>query len=87
MKSYFSTFYKSTYWLLVYHLTYVDDGSVMTWGWGEHGQLGFGDTNDQASPRVVNLNHEHAKKPSVTKVYCGSGFTFVVKRHAVNYQN
>nr|GMD16954.1 ultraviolet-B receptor UVR8 isoform X1 [Ipomoea batatas] len=60
----------------------ADDGSVMTWGWGEHGQLGFGDTNDEAGPRVVSLSHEHAKKPSVAKVYCGSGFTFVVKKHA-----
>ncbi|XP_031100037.1 ultraviolet-B receptor UVR8 isoform X1 [Ipomoea triloba] len=66
----------------VYRLTYVDDGSVMTWGWGEHGQLGFGDTNDEAGPRVVSLSHEHAKKPSIAKVYCGSGFTFVVKKHA-----
>nr|GMD18252.1 ultraviolet-B receptor UVR8 isoform X2 [Ipomoea batatas] len=81
-KSRFSTFYKSMHWLLVYRLTYVDDGSVMTWGWGEHGQLGFGDTNDEAGPRVVSLSHEHTKKPSIAKVYCGSGFTFVVKKHA-----
>ncbi|RAL40062.1 unnamed protein product [Cuscuta campestris] len=66
----------------------TDDGSVMTWGWGEHGQLGMGDTNDQALPQVVTIlgNYKHAKKPFVAKVYCGSGFTFVIKKKAVNYQ-
>ncbi|CAH9087451.1 unnamed protein product [Cuscuta epithymum] len=62
----------------------TDDGSVMTWGWGEHGQLGLGDTNDQASPQVVSTNnnmYKHVKKPFVVEVYCGSGFTFVIKRH------
>ncbi|XP_070043931.1 ultraviolet-B receptor UVR8 isoform X1 [Nicotiana tomentosiformis] len=31
----------------------TDDGSVMTWGWGEHGQLGLGDTDDQTDPQIV----------------------------------
>ncbi|CAH9115277.1 unnamed protein product [Cuscuta europaea] len=62
----------------------TDDGSVMTWGWGEHGQLGLGDANDQASPQVVSTSnnmYKHVKKPFVVNVYCGSGFTFVIKRH------
>ncbi|CAN4124399.1 unnamed protein product [Withania somnifera] len=57
----------------------TDNGSVMTWGWGEHGQLGLGDTYDQTGPQVVSLCNEQSKKPCVSRVYCGSGFTFVVR--------
>ncbi|OIT27327.1 ultraviolet-b receptor uvr8 [Nicotiana attenuata] len=62
----------------------TDDGSVVTWGWGEHGQLGLGDTNDQTSPQIVSLCNEQSKKPCVGRVYCGSGFTFVVRTYAAN---
>ncbi|XP_059316696.1 ultraviolet-B receptor UVR8 isoform X1 [Lycium ferocissimum] len=62
----------------------ADDGSVMTWGWGEHGQLGLGDTNDQTVPRVVSLCNEQSRKPCVGRVCCGSGFTFVIRTYAVN---
>lgn len=30
-------------------------GSVWTWGWGEHGQLGLGDTRDRWRPEEVRL--------------------------------
>ena len=29
------------------------DGTVWTWGWNEHGQLGLGDTTDRSSPVQV----------------------------------
>lgn len=58
------------------------------WGWAEHGQLGLGSTEDQGVPDVVllrgysrsianteDLNRHRDKK---RRVYCGSGFTFVV---------
>ncbi|XP_015074849.1 ultraviolet-B receptor UVR8 isoform X3 [Solanum pennellii] len=61
----------------------ADDGSVMTWGWGEHGQLGLGDTNDQTGPRAVSLCNEPSRKPCVGRVYCGSGFTFVIRTYTV----
>lgn len=62
------------------HSTLVtDDGSVMAWGWGEHGQLGLGDTNDQTAPEVVNLGHKLAKKCAISSVFCGSGFSFVLR--------
>ncbi|XP_009801857.1 ultraviolet-B receptor UVR8 isoform X1 [Nicotiana sylvestris] len=57
----------------------TDDGSVMTWGWGEHGQLGLGDIDDQTGPRIVSLCNEQSRKPCVGRVYCGSGFTFIVR--------
>lgn len=57
----------------------TDDGSVMAWGWGEHGQLGLGDTEDQASPKVVSCGKKGAGRHLSTRVFCGSGFTFVVK--------
>lgn len=54
----------------------TENGMIMTWGWGEHGQLGLGKTCDEISPQVVNIG----KNEGVTsKVYCGSGFTFVVR--------
>lgn len=55
----------------------------MTWGWGEHGQLGLGDTNDQTGPRAVSLCNEPSRKPCVGRVYCGSGFTFVIRTYTV----
>ncbi|KAL0385696.1 UNVERIFIED_CONTAM: putative E3 ubiquitin-protein ligase HERC2 [Sesamum radiatum] len=58
-----------------------DNGSVMTWGWGEHGQLGLGDTNDQAVPQVVSLAHKSAEKHPTSRVYCGSGFSFVSRTY------
>ncbi|KAI4342139.1 hypothetical protein MLD38_026796 [Melastoma candidum] len=58
-----------------------EDGSVMTWGWGEHGQLGLGDTSDQILPQAVNLGDGLSFIATGTTVYCGSGFTFVVRKH------
>ena len=38
------------------------DGEIKTWGWGEHGQLGIGDTRDQ-----INLVK---KKLKMMKPWC-----------------
>ncbi|CAO2171662.1 unnamed protein product [Urochloa humidicola] len=57
------------------HSAFVTDkGTVFTWGWGEHGQLGLGDTSDQVVPQRVKV----AASPGSRGVYCGSGFTIVV---------
>ncbi|XP_057949182.1 ultraviolet-B receptor UVR8 isoform X2 [Malania oleifera] len=58
----------------------TEKGVIKMWGWGEHGQLGLGDTCDQTTPQAVSLaqqisNNEH----SVTKIFCGSGFTYAVR--------
>ncbi|XP_027914148.1 ultraviolet-B receptor UVR8 isoform X2 [Vigna unguiculata] len=55
----------------------TDNGEIRTWGWGEHGQLGLGDTRDQISPVTVNLGYDLNEAESI-KVFCGSGFTFAV---------
>ncbi|KAL3501323.1 hypothetical protein ACH5RR_035772 [Cinchona calisaya] len=57
----------------------TDDGSVMTWGWGEHGQLGLGNTIDQPEPRVVSFGKSLAQRHLVSRVYCGSGFTYAIR--------
>ncbi|PWA89908.1 regulator of chromosome condensation (RCC1) family protein [Artemisia annua] len=57
----------------------TENGVVMTWGWGEHGQLGLGDTSDQTSPQVVNMGQNGSHEYITSKVHCGSGFTFVVR--------
>lgn len=54
----------------------TENGVVMTWGWGEHGQLGLGKTCDEISPQIVNMG---PRESTTSKVYCGSGFTFVVR--------
>ncbi|XP_057493669.1 ultraviolet-B receptor UVR8 isoform X2 [Actinidia eriantha] len=60
----------------------TENGLVMTWGWGEHGQLGLGSTSNQTSPQVVKLGHKLHNTDSRTEVYCGSGFTLAVRtRH------
>ncbi|KAL9307416.1 putative regulator of chromosome condensation 1/beta-lactamase-inhibitor protein II [Arabidopsis thaliana] len=57
----------------------AENGEVKTWGWGEHGQLGLGNTNDQTSPELVSLGSIDLRTKEI-KVYCGSGFTYAVKR-------
>lgn len=53
----------------------------MTLGWGEHGQLGLGDTVDQNDPQVVSLGHNRAEEHAISRVYCGSGFSFVLRTY------
>ncbi|KAL2653788.1 hypothetical protein R1flu_021916 [Riccia fluitans] len=55
-----------------------DSGEVRVWGWGEHGQLGLGDTSDVPLPQVVSLPGDFHKDSLTWRVFCGSGFTFVV---------
>lgn len=55
------------------------EGKVMTWGWGEHGQLGLGDTNDRTSPQTVDVGYKGLRNGASIRVCCGSGFTVVVK--------
>ncbi|CAL9187518.1 unnamed protein product [Musa hybrid cultivar] len=57
----------------------TEKGSVMTWGWGEHGQLGLGDTSDQTRPQEVKLDCNGSFLWTQFAVYCGSGFTIVAK--------
>lgn len=56
----------------------TEDGVIKTWGWGEHGQLGLGNTDDQTSPREVSFGHKFRKEANTIEIYCGSGFTIVV---------
>lgn len=57
----------------------AENGVIKTWGWGEHGQLGLGNTYDQISPQAVRLGHRLPGQRTMIKVYCGSGFTFAIK--------
>ncbi|XP_030505585.1 ultraviolet-B receptor UVR8 isoform X1 [Cannabis sativa] len=57
----------------------TEKGVVKTWGWGEHGQLGLGNTVDQTSPQPVTLYNEVPTEAVTSKVYCGSGFTIVIR--------
>lgn len=57
----------------------TDSGALFTWGWGEHGQLGLGDTCDQVVPQRVHLGDRSSRSSaSSLAVYCGSGFTIAV---------
>ncbi|CAM6127813.1 unnamed protein product [Calypogeia fissa] len=53
----------------------LDDGRIMAWGWGEHGQLGLGTVEDQLWPTVVSIPLEGQVR---WRTFCGSGFTFAV---------
>ncbi|KAM7269205.1 hypothetical protein ACFE04_024702 [Oxalis oulophora] len=57
----------------------TDKEAIMTWGWGEHGQLRLGDTNDQLNPQPVVLGREVLNKESKLNIYCGSGFTYAIR--------
>ncbi|KAI5066045.1 hypothetical protein GOP47_0018669 [Adiantum capillus-veneris] len=51
----------------------LKDGSVVTWGWGEHGQLGLGNTTDHSCPNIVL----GVPRMVNSQVYCGCGFSFL----------
>eukprot|EP00957_Ditylum_brightwellii_P157742 12006342-Ditylum_brightwellii.AAC.1 len=59
------------------HSAAVSDGGILfTWGWGENGRLGHGDTETRSRPeRVDSLAHGCQ---TITKVSCGSSHTCVV---------
>ena len=46
----------------------MKDGSVMTWGLGDKGQLGHGDTNQLKSPKKVTALATNAKLCSAGQV-------------------
>lgn len=52
-------------------------GNVYTWGKGENGQLGLGDTKDRNSPSLVDT----LKGRKVEKVTCGSSSTAAICAH------
>ncbi|KAG0590970.1 hypothetical protein KC19_1G139700 [Ceratodon purpureus] len=58
----------------------LENGKVIVWGWAEHGQLGLGSLEDQDVPHIVSLaTNKVASICEVnTRVYCGSGYTFVL---------
>lgn len=63
------------------------DGAIKKWGWGERGQLGLGNTNDQTIPQTVSLGPDIQNKEASLNVYCGSGFTFAIRSLSVNPDN
>ncbi|KAH6755947.1 hypothetical protein C2S53_007073 [Perilla frutescens var. hirtella] len=52
-------------------------GNVYTWGRGENGQLGLGDTKDRNSPNLV----DSLKGTKVEKITCGSSSTAAICAH------
>lgn len=87
-KCYFKSFLAHPNLLLIcfffgFPLVYADDGSILTWGWGEHGQLGLGDTVDQSIPQIISFGEEVAAPRFLCEVYCGSGFTYAIRTPVV----
>ncbi|KAL5710488.1 HECT-type E3 ubiquitin transferase [Ranunculus cassubicifolius] len=58
----------------------TENGTIMTWGWGEHGQLGLGNEEDQTTPQIVSLGVDHSNTGTRFNIYCGSGFTFAIAK-------
>ena len=52
----------------------LDGLAVFTWGRGEDGQLGLGDTSDQDEPTYVDA----LRGVGVRQIACGSGHTVVL---------
>ncbi|XP_057827014.2 ultraviolet-B receptor UVR8 isoform X2 [Cryptomeria japonica] len=57
----------------------LENEVVMTWGWGEHGQLGLGSTCDYQCPQTVSISIPSRDDQNNHAVYCGSGFTFALR--------
>lgn len=61
-----------------YHVAVLTSaGSVYTWGKGEHGQLGLGDTEDRYTPCFV----EALRDRQVDTITCGPSFTAAICLH------
>ncbi|KAI3451356.1 hypothetical protein Pfo_008021 [Paulownia fortunei] len=61
-----------------YHIAVLTSkGNVYTWGNGENGQLGLGDTKDRNSPSLVDT----LKGRKVEKITCGSSSTAAICSH------
>uniref|UniRef100_A0A7S1FVS7 BTB domain-containing protein n=1 Tax=Corethron hystrix TaxID=216773 RepID=A0A7S1FVS7_9STRA len=58
---------------------------VFTWGRGEDGQLGLGDTSDRPAPTVVEALLSAPRGVSVRSVACGSGHTVVLAEDGTVY--
>lgn len=56
------------------HHSPLDGLAVFTWGRGEDGQLGLGDTSDQDQPTYVDA----LRGVGVRQIACGSGHTVVL---------
>ena len=50
----------------------TSDGRVFAWGWGEHGQLGYGGTESWCHPMQVDV-------PACVHVSCGTGFSIAIQ--------
>lgn len=57
-----------------HHQNHDDGLAVFTWGRGEDGQLGLGDTSDQDEPTYVDA----LRGVGVRQIACGSGHTVVL---------
>eukprot|EP00172_Hildenbrandia_rubra_P002180 Plantae.Rhodophyta-Hildenbrandia_rubra.ctg28712.p1 GENE.Plantae.Rhodophyta-Hildenbrandia_rubra.ctg28712~~Plantae.Rhodophyta-Hildenbrandia_rubra.ctg28712.p1 ORF type:complete len:491 (+),score=46.49 Plantae.Rhodophyta-Hildenbrandia_rubra.ctg28712:2016-3488(+) len=59
-----------------YHcnLALTDDGVLYSWGWGAHGQLGQGDTNDRGTPTPI----ESLSEVKIKALACGDRHAFAV---------
>ncbi|BFI23563.1 hypothetical protein MPTK2_1g03180 [Marchantia polymorpha subsp. ruderalis] len=64
---------------------FLEDGELKVWGWGEHGQLGLGNTDDAPIPQIVILPGNLSKNEFTWRVICGSGFTFTVGEKSSNF--
>ncbi|KAJ0095166.1 hypothetical protein Patl1_16313 [Pistacia atlantica] len=75
--------YLSTYFSFAHLFSFfnaiADNGIIMTWGWGEHGQLGLGNASDQTKPKAVSLDDQVQSNDASFQVYCGSGFTYATR--------
>ena len=59
------------HWILLF----LDSGSVMTWGWNEHGICGSEDeTRNVHQPSVVSKLHDYI----TSLIGCGGGHSFAV---------
>ncbi|KAH6922123.1 hypothetical protein HPB50_009663 [Hyalomma asiaticum] len=64
----------------LYHsLAVTKDGSLFTWGWGVHGQLGHGSCDDERQPRVVASLADH----KVVDAYGGCGHSVALTSEGV----
>ena len=58
--------------------SFTGDGSVVTWGWNEHGMCGTGDTTNVTTPHIVMAASERGGNTSTTLIGAGAGHSIAL---------
>lgn len=67
--------------MFINNVIFVDTGAIYTWGYGEKGNLGHGDTDNQLTPKLIQslpFTAQNTPPDGVKHVVCSLSQTFIL---------